>query len=109
MSEETTRDLSDTRSFEERVFARFDVMETRFLVRFSSIDARLDRVEARLDSLDTRVQALGKRACHSLPIIDSCRASFHARGRPGSMRVFEALFGFLLLRFFVAGALRHTL
>jgi tetrahydromethanopterin S-methyltransferase subunit G len=68
MSEERTRDLSDTRSFEERVFARFDVMEARFEARFSSIDARLDRVEARLDSLDTRVQALEARAIDTKPI-----------------------------------------
>lgn len=75
MSEERTRDLSDNRSFEDRVFARFDVMEARFEVRFSSIDARLDRVEARLDrvearldSLDTRVQALEARAIDTKPI-----------------------------------------
>lgn len=82
MSEETTRDLSDRRSFEERVFARFDAMdarfgavgarfdamEARFEARFNSIDARLDRVEARLDALDTRVQALEARSLDTKPI-----------------------------------------
>jgi tetrahydromethanopterin S-methyltransferase subunit G len=68
MSEETTPNLSDNLPFEERVFARFDVMEARFEARFSSIDARLDRVEARLDSLDTRVQALEARAIDTKPI-----------------------------------------
>jgi len=89
MSEETTRDLSDKRSFEERLFARldamesrfdamesrFDAMESRFDARFSSIDARLDRlearldgVEARLDGLDVRVQALEARAFDTKPI-----------------------------------------
>jgi tetrahydromethanopterin S-methyltransferase subunit G len=68
MGEETARNLSDNLSFEERVFARFDVMEARFEARFSSIDARLDRVEARLDSLDTRVQALEARAIDTKPI-----------------------------------------
>jgi hypothetical protein len=43
MSEETTRDLSDSRSFEERVFARFD-------------------------GLDMRVQALEGRALDTKPI-----------------------------------------
>jgi len=41
MNEEPTRNLSDQRSFEERVFARFD-----------SIDARLEKLESR--SYDTK-------------------------------------------------------
>ena len=41
MNEEPTRNLSDHRSFEERVFARFD-----------SIDARLEKLESR--SYDTK-------------------------------------------------------
>ena len=41
MNEEPTRNLSDPRSFEERVFARFD-----------SIDARLEKLESR--SYDTK-------------------------------------------------------
>lgn len=41
MNEEPTRNLSDRRSFEERVFARFD-----------SIDARLEKLESR--SYDTK-------------------------------------------------------
>lgn len=68
MSEDRTRNLADNRAFEERVFARFDAMETRFEARFSSIDARLDRVEARLDSLDIRIQALEARALDTKPI-----------------------------------------
>ena len=84
MSEETTRDLSDNRSFEERVFARFDAMEARFDARFSSIDARLDRVEARLDrvearldSLEIRVQALEARAFDTKPIWERALAEIH--------------------------------
>ena len=75
MNEERRRDLQDNRSFEERVFARFDTidarfdaMETWFDVRFSSIDARLDRVEARLDGIDIRVHALETRALDTKPI-----------------------------------------
>jgi chromosome segregation ATPase len=75
MNEERTRDLPENRSFEERVFARFDAMDerfdamqTRFEARFSSIDVRLDRVEARLDGLDIRVHALEARALDTKPI-----------------------------------------
>jgi len=52
MSEETTRDLSDTRSFEERVFARFDAMESRFDARFDALDSRVQALEAK--ALDTK-------------------------------------------------------
>ena len=50
MNEERTRDLQDNRSFEERVFARFD------------------RVDARLDGLDIRVHALEAGALDTKPI-----------------------------------------
>ena len=82
MNEEQTRDLSDRRSFEDRVFARFDSMdarfdstdarinaiEVRFEARFDRVDARFDRVDARLDGLDTRVQALEAKALDTKPI-----------------------------------------
>ncbi len=50
MSEEPTRDLVDNRSFEVRVFARFDDMDGRF------------------DGLGTRVQTLAARALDTKPI-----------------------------------------
>ena len=50
--DDKTQNLPDTRSFEERVFARFDAMDARF----DSVETRLttleDKVEARL--LETR-------------------------------------------------------
>jgi chromosome segregation ATPase len=61
MSEETTRDLPDARSFEERVFARFDGMD----MRFDGMELRFD---ARFDGLDSRVQALEARAFDTKPI-----------------------------------------
>ena len=61
MSEERTRDLPDNRSFEERVFARFDAMDARF----DSMEARFD---VRFDSLDVRVQALEARSLDTKPI-----------------------------------------
>ena len=59
MSEETTRNLSDDLSFEERVFVRFDMMEGRF------------------DGLDTRVQALEARALDTKPIWERALAEIH--------------------------------
>ena len=50
MSDNPTRETPDSRSFEERVFARFD-----------SLDAQIDRFESRLDSLETKVDGIGSR------------------------------------------------
>ena len=68
MSEERTRDLSDNRSFEERVFARFDAIEARFDTMESRFDARFSSIDARLDGLEIRVQALEARALDTKPI-----------------------------------------
>ena len=82
MNEEPTRELPDSRSFEERVFARFDSMEARFNAvdarfdsmearfeaRFDRVDARFNLIEARLDGLDIRVQALEAKALDTKPI-----------------------------------------
>jgi chromosome segregation ATPase len=68
MSEEITQNIPDGRSFEERVFARFDAMDARF----NAIDARLDGMDARLDSMDRRLEALEseseRRALETKPI-----------------------------------------
>jgi len=68
MSEDPTRDLPDGRSFEERVFARFDAMDARF----DAVDARLDRLESRVHALEARVETLEtqseKRALETKPI-----------------------------------------
>lgn len=45
MSDEATQNISGERSFEERVFARFD-----------ALDARLDGMEKRLTTLEERVE-----------------------------------------------------
>ena len=47
MSDNITRETSDSRSFEERVFARFD-----------SLDERIGRLETKVDMLDGRLTAL---------------------------------------------------
>lgn len=43
MNEEPTKDLSGKKSFEERVFARFDAFDRRF----DTVDARLEKLESR--------------------------------------------------------------
>ncbi len=43
MSEETTQEQGDARSFEERIFARFDALDKRL----DGIDARIQRLEAK--------------------------------------------------------------
>jgi chromosome segregation ATPase len=48
MNEEPTKDLPGKKSFEERVFARFDAMDARF----DTVDTRLEKLEAR--SYDTK-------------------------------------------------------
>jgi len=85
MSEERTRELPDRRSFEERVFARFDAMEARSIsmetrfdglnarfddieTRFDAMETRFDGVETRLDSLDVRLQVLEAKALDTKPI-----------------------------------------
>jgi archaellum component FlaC len=78
MSEENTRELRDNRSFEDRVFARFDAMERRFDgvyarfeamdARFDGMDARFDGMDVRFDGLDVRVQALESKALDTKPI-----------------------------------------
>ncbi len=52
MSEETTQDMT-ARSFEERIFARFDGMEARL----GRMETRLDGMEVRLTSLEEKVDA----------------------------------------------------
>ncbi len=70
MSEDRTRDLSANRSFEERVFARFDAMEARF-------DAMEVRFDARFDGLDGRVQALEAKSLDTKPIWERALAEIH--------------------------------
>jgi tetrahydromethanopterin S-methyltransferase subunit G len=82
MNEGPTQNLSGGRSFEERVFARFDAMDVRFQaidarfdtvdMRFDAIDTRFEKLEARVDAgfegLDRRVQALEAKALDTKPI-----------------------------------------
>src|SRR5882724_12348775 len=64
MNEDTTQNLSDGRSFEERVLARFDAFDARF----DSIDARFSQIDQRFDSVDARLEKLESRNYDTKPI-----------------------------------------
>ena len=73
VSEETTHNLPDGRSFEERVFARFD-----------AVDAGLHHLNVRMESLETRVQRLeeesARRAVETKPIWERALAEIVSVG-----------------------------
>ena len=61
VTENNTQETNQSKSFEERVFLRFDAVDTRLDsvdARLDSVDARLDSVDARLDSVDARLGSL---------------------------------------------------
>lgn len=64
MSEEHTRNIGDSRSFEERVFARFDALDSRLdslNLRLDSLDSRMGALESRLDAVELRLKAVESR------------------------------------------------
>ena len=78
MSKERTRNLPDNRSFEERVFARFDAMDARLASMETRFEARFDAVDLRLDGLEIRAQALEARALDTKPIWERALAEILA-------------------------------
>jgi chromosome segregation ATPase len=61
MSDNPTQEIPDSRSFEERVFARFDALDGR-LDRFESrIEAKVDALDSRLSSVENKVDGLDGR------------------------------------------------
>jgi chromosome segregation ATPase len=64
MSTDTTQNLPNGPSFEERVFARFDALDAHI----ASILERQERMEARLDEMDRRLQVLEEKAYDTKPI-----------------------------------------
>ena len=71
MSEEKTQNMPDWRSFEERVFARFDAMGKRF----DGVDRRLDNLDARLSKLEAESE---RRAVETKPIWERALAEILA-------------------------------
>ena len=65
MSDNPTRETPDSRSFEERVFARFDALDARMdrfeshvEAKFEALDGRLIVLEGKVDALDGRLTTL---------------------------------------------------
>ena len=64
MNSEHTKDPADSRSFEERVFARFDALDERLDrsdARLDRVDARLERVDACLERVEAKLEKLNER------------------------------------------------
>jgi len=85
MNNDTTQNLPNGPSFEERVFARFDALDARLArmeerqerteerlerveARLERVEARQERIETRLDSMDQRLQVLENKAYDTKPI-----------------------------------------
>ena len=78
MSEETTHKLPDRRSFEERVFARFDALDAgmaRMELRLDNVETRLERLEARVENLESESQ---RRAMETKPLWERALAEMAA-------------------------------
>lgn len=71
MSDEKTNELNEPRSFEERVFQRFDAMDGRF----DAMGTRFERIETRLDSLDSGVEKLEAKQYDTKPIWERALAA----------------------------------
>ncbi len=90
MNEEPTKGLPDKRSFEERVFARFDAIDARFDAidarfeavdaRFEAVDARFDALDARFEAVETRLEKLEARAYDTKPIWERALAAIMEMG-----------------------------
>ncbi len=76
MNREPTKELPNKRSFEERVFARFDAFD----VRFDSVDARFNTVDARFDTVDARLEKLEARSYDTKPIWERALAKIMELG-----------------------------
>ena len=64
MSDPNTDKMDGKRPFEERVFARFDAVDSPL----NEFEARFDNVDARFDAVDSRLQKLEIRAYDTKPI-----------------------------------------
>ncbi len=60
MSDESkTQEQADPRSFEERVFARFDAMEARLASLEEKVDARLRETRSMWEAMPAQLQQIG--------------------------------------------------
>ena len=97
MSKDETQHLPDARSFEERVFARFDALDARFdnlEGRLANVENRLGNVEGRLGNVEGRLEALEeqseRRALETKPVWEQALAEILAV-KEGLIEVREGL------------------
>ena len=97
MSKDVTQDMPDGRSFEERVFARFDALDARFdnlEGRLANVEGRLVNVENRLGNVEGRLEALEeqseRRALETKPVWEQALAEILAV-KEGLIEVREGL------------------
>ncbi|SRR5258708_3790483 len=64
MAEDPTQNMNGSRPFEERVFARFDALDSAI----RHLDSRVESLDSRVENLDSRVQKLEVRAYDTKPI-----------------------------------------
>ena len=76
MSEGNTQNLPDTRSFEERVFARFDAIDASL----RDLNVRVERLGVRVESLEAESE---RRAVETKPIWERALAEIAASESEG--------------------------
>ncbi|MFL6285372.1 MAG: hypothetical protein ACJ74Q_19720 [Pyrinomonadaceae bacterium] len=81
MSEENTQNLPDTRSFEERVFARFDAIDAGL----RDLNVRVERLEAESERRAVETKPIWERALAEIVAlgqkVDALDQKVHAIGR----------------------------
>lgn len=71
MSEQNADAMNGKRPFEERVFARFDALDSSMRdmdARIQNVDTRLEKLEVRADDTNARLEKLEIRAYDTKPI-----------------------------------------
>ena len=71
MSEDRTAETNESRSFQDRVFARFDTIDDRF----ERVDDRFERIEGRLSSVEIKIGKLEDRQYDTKPIWEKALAA----------------------------------
>ncbi len=88
VSNENTGEMNGKRPFEERVFARFDALDSSMRVtdsRLESLESRLEKVDARLEQVDSRLGIVDSR----LETVDSRLQSMDSRLQKLEIRAYD--------------------
>src|SRR5215468_623815 len=80
MTNNLTQDRNNPRPFEERVFARFDALESAV----QALSSRVEKLDARVEKLDARVEQLDVRAEKLDTLSRSLRLALSTQNRSGN-------------------------